>query len=139
MNRATPKMREFAERLIAHEAKGQKPSKPKRTAGFHVCETLRPHLSMMIGSAGFRALLVRALTLATVEIPWLSAIHVKTNGALEGLDELQPQLAPEEIHEGRVALLAQLLGLLVAFIGESLTVRLLREVWPQLALPDNES
>lgn len=132
-------MRDFAERLIAHEAKGRKPSNPKKAAGFHVCETLRPHLSMMMGNAGFRALLVRALTLATVQVPWLSAIQVKTNGALEGLEPLQVQLAPEEIHEGRVALLAQLLGLLVAFIGESLTVRLLREVWPQMPLHDSES
>jgi hypothetical protein len=33
-----------------------------------------------------------------------------------------------------VALLAQLLGLLVAFIGESLTLRLVREVWPPVTL-----
>src|SRR5688572_5407126 len=125
MNRATPKMREFAERLIAYDAKGQKPSNPNGAVGFHVCEKLRPHFSTVMGNAGFRALLVRALALATSEVPWLSAIEVKTNGALEGLDQLQAQLAPEEIHEGRVVLLAQLLGLLVTFMGESLTMRLL--------------
>jgi len=38
--------------------------------------------------------------------------------------------------EGRVVLLAQLLGLLVAFIGEDLTLRLVREVWPKLSIND---
>jgi hypothetical protein len=33
-------------------------------------------------------------------------------------------------------MLAQLLGLLVAFVGESLTVRLVREVWPKVRLDD---
>jgi len=35
-----------------------------------------------------------------------------------------------------VTLLAQLLGLLVTFIGEALTVRLVREVWPKVPLDD---
>ena len=41
--------------------------------------------------------------------------------------------------EGGVVLIAQLLGLLVAFIGESLTVRLAREAWPKLPLNGLES
>jgi hypothetical protein len=52
------------------------------------------------------------------------------------LDELGPQVGPDEIFEGRVVLLAQLLGLLVAFIGELLTLRLVRDVWPKLSLND---
>jgi hypothetical protein len=42
------------------------------------------------------------------------------------------------LSEGRVVLLAQLLGLLVAFIGESLTLRLVLEVWPKVPLEDLE-
>jgi hypothetical protein len=34
--------------------------------------------------------------------------------------------------EGSVVLVAQLLALLVAFIGENLTLRMVREVWPKL-------
>jgi hypothetical protein len=48
------------------------------------------------------------------------------------LDKLE--LDPQEIFEGCVVLLAQLLGLLVAFIGEHLTLRLVREVWSKLSL-----
>ena len=132
-------MRELADRLIAHDAQGRKASDPKNAVGFHVCEKLRPHLSTVMGNGGFRVLLSRALTLATEVIPWLRGAQVNGIGSLEGLESLQAQLAPEEMHEGQVVLLAQLLGLLVAFVGESLTVRLLRDVWPQLPLGDSES
>jgi hypothetical protein len=40
--------------------------------------------------------------------------------------------------EGQVVLLGQLLGLLVAFIGENLTVRVVHEVWPQLTLDHSD-
>jgi hypothetical protein len=41
--------------------------------------------------------------------------------------------------EGGIVLVAQLLGLLTAFIGGSLTMRLVREVWPKLAFIELES
>jgi len=91
---------------------------------------------MLVGNAGFRTLLARALTLATAEIPWLRGVKVNADGALEGWEEPYVQLGPDKFLEGRVVLLAQLLGLLVAFIGESLTVRLVREVWPKLTISD---
>ena len=52
------------------------------------------------------------------------------------MQELHAQLYPDEWFEGRVVLLAQLLGLMVAFIGENLTLRLVREVWPKAPLDD---
>ena len=135
MRRATPKMRNFAKRLIAYETRGNRSFETKKTpAAFHVCDKLRAHLSTFLGNAGFRALLARALALAVAEVAWLRAMHVKADGSLEGLDELEAQVDPNEIFEGCVVLLAQLLGLLVAFIGEDLTLRLVREVWPQLSL-----
>ncbi len=89
-----------------------------------------------MGNVGFRALLSRALALANAEVPWLCAVHVKSDGSLEGLDELEAQVHPQEIFEGRVVLLAQLLGLLVALIGENLTLRLVREAWSKLSFND---
>src|SRR5476651_853197 len=132
MSRATPKMRDFAERLIAYETRGNKSSETKAPAAFLVSEKLRPHLASLMGKVGFRELLSRALALANAEVPWLRAVHVKADGSFEGLDELGAQVGPDEIFEGRVVLLAQLLGLLTAFIGEDLTLRLVREVWPKL-------
>jgi hypothetical protein len=129
-------MRDFSERLIAHATRRNKSSETETPAIFLVVEKLRPNLVTLLGNVGFRALISRALVLTNSEIAWLRAVHVKADGSLEGLDELEAQLDPEEIAEGRVVLLAQLLGLLVAFIGESLTLRLVRDVWPKLSLDD---
>ena len=105
-------------------------------AGFHVAEKLRRHLATFMGHTGFHTLLARALALATTEVPWLRAVRVNADDSLAGLEDLHAQLSPDEFLEGRVVLLAHLLGLLVAFIGEVLTVRLVREVWPKVPLND---
>ena len=127
-------MRNFAKRLIAYETLGNKPS--ETSAAFHVSEKLRPQLTTLMGNGGFQALLARALTLANAEVPWLRTVQVKTDGSLEGLEALHAKLAPGAFLECKVVLVAQLLGLLVAFIGENLTLRLVREVWPKIPLND---
>ena len=134
MSRATLQMRDLSQCLIAYETRGNKSSETKTPAACLVGEKLRPHLATLMGNVGFRALLLRALALANTDVPWLRAVHVKADGSLEGLDELTTQVDPDEIFEGCVVLLAQLLGLLVAFIGENLTLRLVRDVWPKLSL-----
>ena len=136
MSRATPQMRNLAERLIAHETSGNKSSGTKTPAAYHVFAKLRAPLAALMGSTGFSALLSRALALADAEVVWLRVVHVKADGSLKEPDELAAHVTPEEFAEGRVVLLAQLLGLLVAFIGEYLTLRLAREVWPKLSLDD---
>ena len=127
-------MRTVAMRLIVHEARGNKPSVAKAAADFSTCEKLGPHLATLVGNGGYQALLSRALALAQAEVPWLSAVHVKADGTLEGVEAHYAQLGPDKFFEGRVVLFAQLLGLLVAFIGGDLTLRLVREVWPNAKL-----
>jgi hypothetical protein len=125
-------MRGFAERLVAYETRANKSARAMSPGGFSVCEKLRPHLMTLVGNNGFRALLSRSLALASAEAAWLRAVRVKADGTLEGPPNIQTQGA--EVHEGGVVLVAQLLGLLVAFIGENLTLRLVREVWPKVRL-----
>jgi hypothetical protein len=130
-------MRNFARRIIACETNdGHKSAEAKTPSPSDVCERLRPQLAALMGNGGFRALLSRALALAGEEVHWLRAAHVKSDGTLEGLEEMDAQLSPDAMFAGRVALLAQLLGLLVAFIGEKITLRLVREVWPKAPLDD---
>jgi len=136
MSRATPKMRDFAERLIAYETKENKSAGTKPPVAFIVGEKLRPHLATLMGNTGFRALISRALALANAEVPCLRAVQVKADGALEGLGELEAKVDPKKMADGRVVLVAHLLGLLVAFIGEDLTLRLVCEIWPKLSLDD---
>jgi hypothetical protein len=138
MNRSTHETRTFAKRLIAYEARGNGSSETNKSLGFHVAEKLHPYLAALMGSGGFHALLSRSLALATAEVPWLSAVQVKADGSLEGLDKIQGQLDADKFLEGRVVLLAQLLGLLKAFIGELLTLRLIHDVWPKIPLNDLE-
>jgi hypothetical protein len=126
-------MRSIAERLINYEMPSSGSAATANIANFHVMDLLRPHLATLMGNGGFRALLARALVLASAEAPWLRAIRVSADGTLEGLETPDARLNPVEFREGRVVLLAQLLGLLVAFIGPGLTLRLVGEIWPQLA------
>ncbi len=90
-----------------------------------------------MGETGFHALLSRALALANAEVPLLPAVRVNADGSLEGLSDREANMDQRKIAEGRVILLAQLLGLLAAFVGESLTLQLVREVWPKLPLQDS--
>ncbi len=129
-------MHDFAKRLIAHETQGNKSSTTHSPVAFSVIAKLRPTLTNLMGSAGFSALLSRALVLASKKVLWLEKVQVKPDGSLQGLDELAKQIDPDEFLEGRVVLLAQLFGLLVAFIGEKLTLQLVQEVWPKLSLND---
>jgi hypothetical protein len=41
--------------------------------------------------------------------------------------------------EGGAILIAQLLGLLLTFIGEGITIRVVQDVWPESALDDRDS
>ena len=129
-------MRSLARRLIAYDASQSNTPQANYSDVFQVCEKLRPQLATLMGSGGFQALLSRSLALASAEVPWMRTLQVKPDGALGGLGELPAQLDLDRFFEGRVVLLAQLLGLLVAFIGENLTLRLVREAWPKVPLND---
>ena len=130
MSRVTPALRKFAEQLLAREAKATKSSTSIPGQAFPVIEKLRPHLTNFLGKTGFRALLARALVLATAENPTLRAVHISAEGNWAGLEELEAQVRPANFFEARVALVAQLLGLLVAFIGEALMLQLVSDAWP---------
>jgi len=124
-----PRIRELAQRLLAHEVAAGKPSDANSSAGLRVFEKLRHLLSTLVGSSGFRSLLARALTLAKAQDPHLSVTKIKPDGSLEGLRDVGKQDDAAE-----VMLIAQLLGLLVTFIGESLMRSVLLDAWPDLAV-----
>lgn len=138
MSRATPEMRRFARCLIVCETTGNNPAATTAPTAFPVPEKLRQPLTVLMGGGGFQALLARALALATAEVRWLRTLQVKSDGTLEGVEALHARIDPAEFREGRVELLAQLLGLLVAFIGSNLTLRLVGEIWPQVLRNDLE-
>jgi hypothetical protein len=119
-------MREFAERLLADEAAGAIPSEADVPVAFRICEKIRRSLTTLAGAAGFHSLLSRALRLAIREAPGLGALQVNASGIIE---EVKPNRYNDDA-EGQALLVAHLVGLLFTFIGETLTLRLMHDVWP---------
>ncbi len=128
--------REFAGKLLAYVAAAGAAAEPNDFPGFGVCAALRGPLAKFMGAAGVGALLARALALASVEIPWLRQLRVHDDGTLEGEAEIEAKLGPGAIAEGEIALVGHLLGLLVIFIGPSLTLGLLHDIWPDWKIED---
>jgi hypothetical protein len=86
----------------------------------------------LIGQGGVDALTARALHLAQREYPWLTGTRGPEQSdasfahAILSLERQDPVVAVQAAG----AVFAAFTGLLVTFIGESLTVRLLRQAWP---------
>ena len=126
-------MRDLAQRLLEVTRSGARTSgsgeDPRAHGALDCCERLRVALSRFAGADGFASLLRRALTLARTDVPALKRVQIGANGRIEGLDAAVPE---GEEAEAAVALTAHLLDLLVSFIGEPLTLRLVRDGWPEL-------
>ena len=126
-----PESRNLAQRLLTYEAVAGENSEPADSPAFRVCAKLRRPLITLAGLAGFRSLLSRALTLARTEAPSLNAVQVAADGSLKGLDELEPQIDKDQARDGGAILVVQLIDLLLTFIGEGVTLRLVHDVWPE--------
>jgi hypothetical protein len=129
MNTVPPAIQNLARRVIALEA-AREPSNGLVGEAARACEKLRVPLAKLAGVAGFRSLMARALALATAEVPWLDSVQVRADGSLEGFDAARRHPGAVPGGEAGVVVVAQLLGLLATFIGEPLTLLLVREAWP---------
>jgi len=144
-------MRDLALRLLTYEANVCKASEPAESAILRVYGKLRQSLGEFAGTAAFHSLASRALAMARSEIPSLRATLVSPDGALnglgqglgKGLSEFGPEIDLEKDGAGEqwtgdegIILIARLLGLLLLFLGEALTFRLLRVIWPGATFDD---
>jgi len=127
---AVPPLRDLAERLLAEEC--DRSDGTNEPAAHRVCGKLGVILSKLAGAAGYRSLLARALTLAQAEAPDLKGVRVTPDALLEGFAEAKTITETEQFAPGEVELVAQLLGLLLTFIGEPLTHKLVQEGWPAI-------
>jgi hypothetical protein len=128
MNNAPASARAWAKRLLAVEAAKQPGDDAYEHDVIRVCEKLRLSLSQFVGADGFAALLRRALALARADVPSLQSAKVTAYGRLEGLEPVPSDA--DNGAEAAITITTCLLGLLVAFIGESLTLRLIRTAFP---------
>ena len=129
----------LAQLLIAEERRLGNESDGGSHAAFRVCEKLRDPLCLLAGVGGYRSLLSRALVLAKGEAPILGGIQIKQDGSLGHSVELEAQLHTEEAAKAGAILARQLVDLLITFIGEALTLRLVQGVWPNAALNSSKS
>ena len=130
-------MRDLAICLLTYEASVGKASGSKESPTLRVYEKLRTSLIGIAGVAGFHAVASRAFALARAENPGLNPAQVTAVGSLVGLAEPRPQIDMDRDQDGKyqpgeggVILIAHLFELLFVFLGESLTLRLLRDAWP---------
>jgi hypothetical protein len=125
-------MRELAHRLLTYEAGADKTPAPRESPTLRVYEKLRQNLGEFVGAVGFQSLALRALTLARPEASSLSAARITEDGSLQGLAEIESpsEIRNDQVGEGGLILIARLLGLLRIFLGEALTLSLLRNTWP---------
>lgn len=123
----------LASQLISAERTAGAPGDTEARAAFRVCEKLRTPLSTLAGAAGYCSLLRRAWVLAKPEAPWLEGLQIDPEGSVRFSATKEAQLASEEAAQAARALIDELLKLLVTFIGEALTLRLVQDVWPQAA------
>src|SRR5579863_6655999 len=112
-----PAVQDLARQILAQEVDESHPLE----AGCRATEKLRLHLSKLVGVSGYHALLARALALAKAQASWLGAVKVNADGSLDGFLETAFKQDPKEAMKGEAALLAQVLGLLITFIGQALT------------------
>jgi hypothetical protein len=131
MTRTSPDSRRLAERLLGHEADAYEAGAEGGAAAFRVGEKLRNVLAVILGSSGFRTVLMRALTLAQSEAPELIAVRVRDDGSLEGTIKPGRRSDERPVAEAEVVLIGRLVGLLVDFIGEELVMSLVLEAWPK--------
>lgn len=132
MSLATPPLRSLALRLLASES--ETGAEANVASAVRVCEKLGAIISKLAGAAGYRSLLARALVLAQAEVPWLMTVSILPDGKLAGFEGDEAGAVSDPMRRGGAILIAQLLGLLHTFIGEPLTLQLLKEAWTDVSI-----
>ncbi|MEO7028718.1 MAG: hypothetical protein ABI147_04880 [Acidobacteriaceae bacterium] len=117
--------REIARQLLVREQAARGPSSPHVSAAVEVFDKLRLPLSALMGVPAFLALFARALALAKRETGDLETVKINEDGTLKGLNG--------DTDGAGLVIIASFIALLVTFVGEPLTLRLLEDVWPALA------
>jgi hypothetical protein len=125
-------LRQLALRVLAQHAGSAPGAQALAAAARRAYDDLARVSAPLIGQVGVDALTGRALHLAQRDYPWLA--HPREPGQAEGpfaqvivgLERQDPAVATEAAG----AVFATLTGLLANFIGEPLTVGLLRKAWP---------
>ena len=83
----------------------------------------------LIGDAGVKALTSRALHLARQQFPVDTELAAAADATSDPLAAWLKRVDSSDVLEAAASMLSSLAGLLGTFIGEALTMRLLRKAW----------
>ena len=97
---------------------------------FRVFQRLCKPFAAVSGAQNLQPLLTRALASIRGRYSWMTTAHVVPSGQIEGIDSHFLETHPQEALEGELALMASLVELLRALLGDAVTIQLLRSVWP---------
>lgn len=131
MKKASPEIYDLARRLLMIEATPSDPADGQDEVARRVIQELRLQLIRFAGVEGFRSLLSRALTLARTETASLDLVQIRADGSLENFGQAEHLSNTGTVEQPGTVLLVHLLQLLVTFIGESLTLTLVSDKWPE--------
>lgn len=122
--------------LLRQEANDSEEPEALLTAAERCLQKLCTRLAKLMTAAGCQSLMARAIQLATAEAPFLQGVRAGMipGACLEGVHEGVQGLDSEQKQAGLVGVLTQLIGLLERLIGEDVTRRLVRDVWPDVPL-----
>jgi hypothetical protein len=137
----TSESRDLAGRLLRWEANATDASGPRESVAIRVYEKLRGRLCALAGAGGFYSLASRALTLAKSDSLDLVDVQIATDGSLQGIGERYRQIESDtnKWGEDETILIARLLGMLLIFLGEALTLNLISDLWPDAGPDDRVS
>ncbi len=148
MPEVSPAARTLARHVLLYEAGGRAEPAALAEAAARADARLRGRLADLIGLVGYTTLVDRAVRLARAESPARERGAVdagetgaEEEGGLRGVREFARASGgdPAVAEANLSALLAHVIGLLSLFIGEDLTLRLVRDAWPELAHGPDES
>jgi hypothetical protein len=97
---------------------------------FRTLEQLCIRVADISGTVSLQAMLSRAWRAALPEFPWLQATSPGSARLLAGLDSVQPAPTVREAMKCEMALLGLLIELLRSLLGDTVTIQLLRTLWP---------
>jgi len=119
--------------VVDHEIDEHAPAEQVASLGAGVVESLCRHLAALVGDTGIAAVLDRAIKHVARELGWTAtpAPPRRWEGQLEPIrDHLRRMDAPAA-RSALLALLGAFVAMVCTFIGDTLTLRLIQDVWPE--------
>lgn len=126
----------LASRIVEDEAQRIPASAHDVDIILGVCDKMHPPLSRMAGTISYQALLSRALVLALPDAPTLAALRFEGDGRLVFDPKNPPAVAldPDAVRHDAIVLVTAFLNLLMTLVGDVVTVRIIRQVWPEVTI-----